>query len=114
MEISSALLMLKTLDGLSARSVAAAQNIANAGTPNYRPLRLSFEAALKTAAASGDQAVGKLVPKLERAMPGTADAELRPDLELATAAGTALRYSALVEVLNREMQINALAITGNN
>ncbi len=113
MENSTALLMIKALDGLSARSVVTAENIANAGTPNYRPLRISFEAALKEAAAHGDNAVRDLVPRAEQAVAGTPDAELRQDTEMATASATALRYGALVALLNREVQIESLAMTGN-
>ena len=113
MEITSALLVLKALDGLAARSAVTAQNLANAATPNYRPWRLTFETALKAAAAGGDAAIKNVEPRLARAISGTADATLRPDLELATASGTALRYGALVEVLNRELEIKALAATGN-
>ena len=110
MEAISSALLLKALDGLSERATVTAQNIANAGTPGYRPLRLSFEDALKTAANSGAEAVHQLAPAVE---PLAAGSEIRPDLELATATSTASRYGALVEVLNRELQLNAVAITGN-
>jgi flagellar basal-body rod protein FlgB len=112
MDNSNAVLLLKALDGLSARSAITAENIANASTPGYRPLRLTFEKALAAAAAQGDDAVSKLEPAIERAQPGVPDAELRVDLELATASQTALRYAALVEMLSRQSQIDSLAITG--
>jgi hypothetical protein len=35
------------------------------------------------------------------------------DLELATASQTALRYSALIELLNARTQIHGLATTGS-
>src|SRR5262245_43219830 len=95
--------LLKALDGLSARAVVTAENLANAGTPNYRPLRLNFETALKEAAEKGNDAVQRVVPQLTQALSGSPDAELRPDLELATASTDALRYSALIEVLNRQL-----------
>jgi flagellar basal-body rod protein FlgB len=43
---------------------------------------------------------------------GAADS-LRLDLELATASATSQRYTALVEVLNRELQLRAIAIKGS-
>jgi len=113
MDSANAIVLLKALDGLSARSVVTAENIANAGTPNYRPLRLTFEKALQEAAATGNEAVRHVVPQIERVPVGAPDSELRLDLELATASQTALRYSALVELLNRQTQIDSLAITGN-
>jgi len=114
MDNTSAILMIKALDGLYARSVATAQNIANAQTPGYRPLRVTFEQALADAAAKGDAAIAAVEPQVERAAAGTPDAELRIDLEMGNAAGTAGRYGAVVDILNRELQMQSLAITGSN
>ncbi len=99
---------LKALDGLSQRSIVTAENIANAGTANYRPSRVSFEAALSNAAARGPQAVRDVQPVVER----SDQPKLRLDLEMATASSTQLRYAALIEVLNRQLQLHALAIKG--
>jgi flagellar basal-body rod protein FlgB len=109
----TAILTLKALDGLSVRSVASAQNIANAGTPGYRPLRVTFEGALTAASAKGAAAVQGVRPQIAMASAQGPDADLRLDLELANASATALRYAALVEVLNRQLQIDALAVTGS-
>lgn len=103
-------MVLKALDGLSVRSAATAQNIANAGTEAYRPVRVSFEDALARASGSGPQAIAAVRPRLEQAGPGEG---LRLDLELASASGTAARYTALVELLSRQIQMQALSITGN-
>ena len=99
---------LKALDGLSQRSIVTAENIANAGTANYRPSRVDFEAALSAAAARGPDAVRDVQPTIER----SEHSELRLDLEMATASSTQLRYAALIEVLNRQLQLHALAIKG--
>jgi flagellar basal-body rod protein FlgB len=112
METSTAILMLKALDGLSARSIATAQNIANASTPGYQPLRVSFEQALADAAARGDDAVKAVLPQTQTIPAGERDGELRLDLELATASATALRYDGIVDVLDRRLQLQTLAITG--
>lgn len=112
MEATTPVLIAKALDGLSERYRATAQNIANANTPNYRPLQVSFEASLKAAAAQGDDAVAQMTPTIEREpVPAVAD-EMRLDLEMATASQTALRYQALMDVLGREMQITRAAISG--
>lgn len=107
-------IMIKALDGLSQRATVVATNIANAGTANYRPLRLSFERALVDAASRGPAAVRATAPNVERISPNAPDGRLRLDLEMATASSTALRYSALIEMLSREMQTEALAIKGND
>jgi flagellar basal-body rod protein FlgB len=101
--------MLKALDGLSARASATAQNIANAGTDGYRPVRVAFEEALVHAAGRGTDAVRGVAPRLRQAGSGE---PLRLDLELATASSTAARYSALVELLGRQIQMQSLSITG--
>jgi flagellar basal-body rod protein FlgB len=108
-EITSTLL-IKALDGLSARQAATAENIANANSPGFRPLRVSFEAALAAAARRGGEGAVRAV---EARTQSAAMAEpVRVDLELATASATAGRYSAITELLNRQMQIEAIAITG--
>lgn len=108
-EITSSLIV-KALDGLTARSVATAENIANAGSPGFRPLRVSFEQALAAAAPRGEAAIRSVQPRIESAPAGET---LRLDLELATASSTALRYAALTEMLSRQMRLEAIAITGN-
>ena len=106
-EITSTLIV-KALDGLAARSLVTAENIANGGSPGFRPLRVSFEQAL-AAAARGEGRMEAVRPAIEAAPAGEG---VRVDLELATASATALRYSALTELLGRQMQIESLAITG--
>ncbi|MEI9997598.1 MAG: hypothetical protein WDM91_23590 [Rhizomicrobium sp.] len=113
MDSNTALLMIKALDGLQARSIATAQNIANAGTPGYRPLRVRFEQALADAAAKGPAAIAAVTPEVGQAPAGTPDGELRLDLEMSNDAMTATRYGALIDILNRQLQMQSLAITGN-
>ncbi len=113
MDTLTASVTLKALDGLTLRSIATSQNIANANTPGYRPVRVDFETALARAAASRNgQAVAALEPSLSEA--AGADGQLRLDLELATASATTMRYAALIEVLGRQMDIDALAVSRNS
>jgi flagellar basal-body rod protein FlgB len=108
----TALTTLRALDGLSLRAEATAQNVANAATPHYRPVRVRFEDSLARAAKEGDAVLRAWSPALER-LASEEEGSSRLDLELASASATALRYSALVEVLNRQLQIDALAVTGS-
>jgi flagellar basal-body rod protein FlgB len=114
MDNSLALLAIKALDGLTARATVTAQNIANANTRSYRPQRVSFEEALQQAASLGDDAIAAVQPKIEQVSGTGPQAELRLDLEAGTAAATAGRYSGVIEVLGRELQLQSLAITGSN
>jgi flagellar basal-body rod protein FlgB len=109
---TSAILITKALDGLWARSLATAQNVANANSPGYRPVRVSFEEALQAAARHGPGALSGVSATVAQAQPGTAGAEMRLDLELATASATGLRYAALLDLLGRQMQISRTVIRG--
>jgi flagellar basal-body rod protein FlgB len=114
MDSATSGLLIKALDSLTARAAVTAENIANAGTPGYRPLRLTFERALADAATKGEDAVRAVQPKIDHLIANSSDGRLRLDLELATANATALRYSALIDLLNAQMQIEALPVTGGN
>lgn len=113
MDNLTAQIMVKALDGLDARATITAVNIANGGTPNYRPLHVSFEQALESAAKLGADSVKAVQPHIERHVTGHPDAVLRLDAELATASTTALRYAALIDLLNRQLQLHSMAVTGN-
>ena len=113
MDSLSSSLIIKALDGLSTRALVTAQNIANSATPGYRPLRVSFEQVLAAASGQGVAAIDAVTPQIEPAEVVTGmGSDMRLDLELATAASTSLRYGALIEVLNRQMQLNSIAISG--
>lgn len=114
MDHMNSALALKALDGLTARANITAENIANANTPAYRPLRVTFERALEQAAERGIDAVNALQPKVERETGSQAVSGVRLDLQLATASSTALRYAALIEILHRQSQLMSLAHSGNN
>lgn len=105
----SSIVALKALDGLSRRAVVTAENIANAGTANYRPRRVSFEQALANAAGGGAPAVLAVEPSIEASV----EPQVRLDLEMSTASTTQMRYAALIEVLNRQAQLRALSIKGS-
>lgn len=110
MEPVSSALILKALDSLAIRATVTAQNIANANTPGYRSMKVSFEEALQAAAPRGVDAVRAVRADILPAIDEVGNGDLRLDLEIATASSTAGRYGALVEILNRQLQIDALAL----
>lgn len=110
-EIATALIS-KALDGLALRSEAIAQNIANANSPGYRPVAVSFEASLREAAAHGLEAVQSLQAELVQVPSGLPGSAVRLDMEMANASETALRYSALVDILSRQLQIEHAIVRG--
>lgn len=112
MDPLSAALMLKSLDGLSARQVAISENIANSQSAGYRPLQVSFEAALKSAEGGGVSAVRQVQPSVQRMPVAPGENGVRLDQELAAASATAARYGALIDVLDRSLQLESVAVTG--
>ncbi len=112
MDQISVALIHKALDGLSMRTIATAENVANVGTEGYRPWVVSFETALKSAAQGSVDDVQHVRPSMERAPITAFGEQLRVDMELATASETALRYSALLDVLGRQMQISRTSVMG--
>jgi flagellar basal-body rod protein FlgB len=109
-ESYAAAIILKAMEGVSARVTATAQNIANANTPNYRPVRVSFEAALAAAARVGTGAVEAVRPQLTQEP--LKSGGLRLDLELETESDSAGRFSQLAELLNRQLELQGLATQG--
>jgi flagellar basal-body rod protein FlgB len=107
---TSAILITKALDGLYARSQATAQNVANANSLGFRPVRVSFEEALRAAALQGPEALRNVTATV--AQEPAAGGEMRLDLELATASETGLRYAALLDLLGRQLQISRTVIAG--
>ena len=109
--VSTAILM-RAIDGLHQRYMFTAQNIANANSPDYQPVRVSFEDALRAAAPQGVNAV-RNAPSRVFADETTEGGEMRLDLELAMASQTSGRYRALLDILSREMSLeHTIAVGG--
>ena len=108
----STILIAKALDGLNARQIATAQNIANANSESYRPVQVTFEDSLRAAAAIGPEAVADVRPHTGFQPVPRGGSEMRLDLELATASQTAMRYGALIGVLERMGQLSRTVISG--
>lgn len=99
-------IIARALDGLSTRSAFIAQNIANANSETYRPVRVEFEDNLRAAAERGHDAIGQAgIDVIEAPEPN----EVRLDLELAESATTAMRYRALIDILSRQMALHRAA-----
>jgi flagellar basal-body rod protein FlgB len=106
------LLLTKAIDGLHLRQTFIAQNIANASTVGYIPIRVSFEEALRAAANDGPGVVERLEPRVFEDIEGGLDG-VRLDMELASASETALRFSGLIEVLGRHFALQRLVVSAN-
>jgi flagellar basal-body rod protein FlgB len=109
---------LKALDGLYTRQAATAQNIANAGSENYVPVRVTFEQALHDAWTSAQSDGGEpLANAVDEVRPDVVEDALsgrtvRIDEEIAEAAQTTAHYALVSGMLNRHLQFSELAIKG--
>ena len=113
MDPITALIVQKNLDGLAMRQLATADNIANSNAPGFRPSRVTFERALRSAASQGSAALRQVQPRFEQVpLSGAFGGGARLDQELATAAETSLRYAALVNLLGRQLQLSHLVVRG--
>jgi flagellar basal-body rod protein FlgB len=112
MDAVSSALIAKALQGLDQRYMFTAQNIANANTPGYQPVRVSFEENLREAAARGAQAINDVEPRVFVEETGEGADPMRLDLELATASQTAARYRGLIDILGRQLALQRALLAG--
>jgi len=105
-------LAIKAMDGLYMRATAIAENVANSSSQTMRIGTVDFEQALRLAFEEGPEALARFKPTIEKAAAAIAGGDVRLDLEMANASATSLRYAALSDVLNRQMQLNRLAVRG--
>ncbi|QHI99169.1 flagellar basal body protein [Xylophilus rhododendri] len=112
-------LAVLALDAAELRQQAIAANIANAGTPGYRPLAVSFEdqlgnglqAGRDTGAADLAGIAPRLVPALPAGIAGLAGAvPVQLDREAAALAQNAVHYQALVKALSHHYALLSTAV----
>lgn len=112
MDPVSSALIAKSLDGLALRAEVIAENIANVNSTGFTPRRVTFEQELRNAAGLGISAILNSKARILPGPDGPGSPGVRLDLEMANAAETSTRYSALVDILGRQMQIERTAIRG--
>ena len=113
---STVALIGKALDATAMRQQAVAQNIANANSPGYRRLGVSFEqqlSQLRSQLADG-QAVRPAQVDALQARLDTVDGgdKVALDQEIADLSATTLHQQALLKALNRHYAILGVAING--
>lgn len=98
------------LDAASLRQTVGANNIANANTPGYVPLRVSFEDALRLAMQSGHaSSAGMSLPEprvvADPSGSFVGGASVRIDEEAALLTTNAIHYQALLRGVRGQMDI---------
>jgi flagellar basal-body rod protein FlgB len=106
------------LDAASLRHQAIAHNIANAGTPGFAPVRVSFEeqlgavrAALRDGAPVDHALLARVHPVMIRdTVAGGADRTAMLDMEVADMAQNTVQYEALLKALGKHLAILGSAV----
>ncbi|MBX5436043.1 MAG: flagellar basal body rod protein FlgB [Alicyclobacillaceae bacterium] len=97
------------------RQEVYANNIANAETPGYKRLDVSFETALQSALAGGLTQAASVVPQVVQSTSTSVDNNgnnVDMDAEMADLAANQIRYNALVQVLQQDFTRLRTAING--
>jgi flagellar basal-body rod protein FlgB len=94
------------LDATTMRHRAIAQNIANANTPGYRPVDVSFETQVRALQSAGGDGTPALRPQLRLA--GADQVSL--DTQMTQLAENTLHHEALLKALNKQFAIISAAI----
>jgi flagellar basal-body rod protein FlgB len=111
-------LVKSALDAGLMRQTAHAANIANAGTPGFRPFAVTFEENLGEVRDAIDDGTlssvdARSLPAAHLAVqPGTAPVQL--DAEVAAMSADALHYQALTHVLSEQYAIVNLAMSSGD
>lgn len=113
---TSALLSL-ALDAAGMRQQAIAHNIANANTPGYQRISVSFEQRLAALADGAGKiaapslaSLADLRPSFEYAAPLAAGSAIALDQEMAELSENTLHHQALLKALNKHLSLMSIAI----
>ena len=113
-EAVTSAIMRVALDGASLRHQAIAANIANAATPGYQPLKVSFESQLASARdrLNGGEALQGVLADLSPSVEAQAQEGEGPalDLQVADMAQNVVQYQALLKGWSKRMSILSAAI----
>ena len=108
-------LLNMALDAAVMRQQAIAQNIANANTPGYQRVSVSFESRLAELASSATPGAAPSLATLANARPAFEYASgpsegVALDMELASMSETVLHHHALLKALGKHLELVGLAI----
>ena len=103
--------LTKSLDALSMRQQAIAQNLSNINTPNYQPLQVDFETAFQEALSRGGLSDLMELENPAISLRDSSVGEIMLDQEIALLSQTVLQYQALIRGLNKQFALMQLAVT---
>lgn len=103
------------IDATVMRQQAIAQNIANASTPGYQRVTVSFESRLAAMTAGGTAGAAPSLADLSNYRPSFEYAStpangIALDMEMADMSETVLHHQVLMKALNKHLELIGLAI----
>ncbi|AKU21175.1 flagellar basal body rod protein FlgB [Massilia sp. NR 4-1] len=115
-ESSTVGLLSLALDATSMRQQAIARNIANAGTPGYQRVGVSFESRLgelREALRAGQTPAPAMSAQFRPvfALQGQPGEAVALDQEMAALSENTLHHQALLKALNKHMSVMSVAIS---
>lgn len=109
--------LMLALDAAALRHQAIANNIANASTPGYLPLKVNFEeqlGAFRQSLAGPDAQVRQTLQGvhgfIEQEPAGVGGAGVMLDMEVAKLSQNVVHYQSLLRALGNQMSIMSMAI----
>jgi flagellar basal-body rod protein FlgB len=116
-------LVMRALDAATLRHATQAQNIANASTPGYQPLRVNFEEQLalvrgqllgRSDNAAASRALSTIQPRVDFQPSGSVDGndKVKVEEEIAKMMQNAVFYQSLITALGKNGSILRMAVRG--
>jgi flagellar basal-body rod protein FlgB len=116
-------LVMRALDAATLRHATQAQNIANASTPGYQPLRVNFEEQLamvrgqllgRSNNAVATRALSTIQPRVDFQPTGSVDGndKVKVEEEVAKMMQNAVFYQSLITALGKNGSILRMAVRG--
>ena len=114
-ENSTTALLGMAIDAAVMRQQAIAQNIANANTPGYRRMTVSFESRMAALTAGAPHGSAPSLADLSNYRPSFVQADgaangVALNMEMADMSETVLHHHALLKALGKHMELMGLAI----
>ena len=102
----------QAMQGLWAEQQAAANNVANANTPDYKAKEVNFESSLAQAIAEGDPAAMQVTTSTSTAPADQVGNNVDLATEMVTDQKAGMQFQTMVDAMNAKFQLLSTAING--
>jgi flagellar basal-body rod protein FlgB len=102
----------QAMQGLWAEQQAAANNIANANTPDFKAQEVDFESSLAQAIANGDPSQMQLTTSVSSAPSDQSGNNVDLATEMVNSQKAGMQFQTMVDAMNAKFQLLSTAING--